>query len=518
MLLNAMYCLDNLASEISVMGVMGPFNYLKDKKETARERRKNMKNNTNFEKEINSLFDTVFPKHEADDEEIVNDIKAAEAAAEINIGDNEFPELVAIVKADPAKADALKYADRVDRGYNILCYTFAKLCDDGSEAATKFKPNDLDKNVINVISEGLGLCKLEDTNCVKIKSINDLKFNDKTKNPIIIDSAIKEAYRMYPVNFVDINNILDVKDFDHEETVNVMDVEQDVVESIKKDEAKVKEKAVEINIETVDPATLEHPQDDTPVKENNGNVKHGTISPITTDQYGRKCIDVVAVGKTEISDYQKNTFNKLFGKFLSDKEYILGKGDGGCLYCTIKDQKGDYTVWIDPGMCVGNGWNVLGNVMTGNPNQPYDTMPVSATDKDITRKIFTIPFYVLSPDDIARSAARMFKDQSIYSVVDMSGMRDNLKKLTPQEMDKLSNKLSCIIKLLRPEQLGRLRFAKFRSVDNFRLFSDEYCTSVFPGVTLTNISDVRIFVNGDEVSIKFNGTETKTRIGYNVMS
>ena len=101
----------------------------------------------------------------------------------------------------------------------------------------------------------------------------------------------------------------------------------------------------------------------------------------------------------------------------------------------------------------------------------------------------------------------MFTNQRIYNVVDMSNIGGWSRKLPTDEFRKLGQKLTFIINCLTPEIRGRMRFLKHSNIDNFELISDNKCRSPFPGQTLTNITNIRVTVSGDDVTI-INGSDT----------
>lgn len=217
------------------------------------------------------------------------------------------------------------------------------------------------------------------------------------------------------------------------------------------------------------------------------------------------------VSKAEIKKLEKE-----LGDLLANYAYQFNK-NGDLIELVIHGSDRMDSYYIDPGVMIGNGFNVICNV-------PGDTIMVNQRHKDILAKVFENPLYCLNQEEIMRVSMDMFMNPRIYYMLDMSKGPEFLPKLSEEEFAKLGKKLSFILNIpWNPNELpfGRMRFRGFKSVDDFTLVSDDKCKSPLSGndETCGFISPgLVVKVNGDKVVVK-NETATKefTITEYNEM-
>lgn len=396
-----------------------------------------------------------------------------------------------------------------------------------------------------------------------VKNI-DLDIEDFTKDgpryrPIVTIETLLEAYKRFPFDLNIIKNDKKSKEEKNEfieriedkESVNEPEVEDAIIDltfSEINNDGDVKEsnnKSAEEKTEepTKEPETVVNKFD------NDGDVEESNDKSTEekTEEPTKKPETVVVkfdndkmviypdedIETIKVPSNQEKKVNDLFGKYLSGFDYQINKFATGALECVIRTKDNMFISHIiDPGLSVGDGYYVLAVISTGNPNKPFDTIPVHYSEDDILKNVFgtTDHKYVLTPDEYQKALGHLFKNHRIYNVIDMSplggSIAENTKigriKKKPEDFRKLGQKLTFIINIVdNTPMLGRMRFSKFTSIDNFELRSDDVggkIRSPFPGDTLETKSGVVIQVNGDDVNIIFRGNNQTYHIdNYGVL-
>lgn len=181
----------------------------------------------------------------------------------------------------------------------------------------------------------------------------------------------------------------------------------------------------------------------------------------------------------------------------------------GDMYELVTEYNGNYTSYIiDPGQIMGTGYGVKCNYHDYRSGV-IDDIFVSVTHKDILKKVFTNPLYVLTPEEAQKVFLDYLPDMNIYKFIDMSKALEFLPKLSQDEKLILNRKLASIIyaNLFAgyseiPFGTPRLRFRSFKSVNDFVLVSDNKCKSA-----ITDCSD--IIVDGVIIKVKEKGFNLK---------
>lgn len=361
-------------------------------------------------------------------------------------------------------------------GFIICCHVFAYLA--GEECLYNSNLSRWERAAANAISTALVKSKMYK----EIKedyTITDFTYDAKNPKVIITPGMIKEARLRYPIT---INGNYD------DSGVEVMDVEEAVMNmgSDKKSE--------ETAIVVVDANGEDIIDGEVVSEESEGKEK---VSPI----FDYEKMNFVESDFIDVTPTQAKTIADLFGKYIGNREYQLLRIPSGYIQMAFNDRN-QYRccINIDPGLCIGNGYNVVGNI-PGNTPGTLDTIMVHYTEDTILNKIFNNPMYVLSPDEIARCMSHMFLNQNIYQWIDMSNMKGRLEKLTKDEFKKLGKKFSFIINSVNDEDKARLRVNYWRSIDEFSLISDNKCKSPFPGNTCEIINGLEVNVKNDTIGV-----------------
>ena len=363
-----------------------------------------------------------------------------------------------------------------------------------------------------------------------VKNI-DLDIEDFTKDgpryrPIVTIETLLEAYKRFPFDLNIIKNDKKSKEknefferIEDKESVNEPEVEEAIIDLT------FSEINNDSNVEESNDKSAEEKTEE-PTKE-----PETVVVKFDNDKmviYPDEDIETIKVPSN-----QEKKVNDLFGKYLSGFDYQINKFVTGALECVIRTKDNTFISHIiDPGLSVGDGYYVLAVISTGNPNKPFDTIPVHYSEDDILKNVFgtTDHKYVLTPDEYQKALGHLFKNHRIYNVIDMSplggSIAENTKigriKKKPEDFRKLGQKLTFIINIVdNTPMLGRMRFSKFTSIDNFELRSDDVggkIRSPFPGDTLETKSGVVIQVDGDDVNIIFRGNNQTYHIdNYGVL-
>lgn len=376
---------------------------------------------------------------------------------------------------------------------------------------------------------------------------SDFGIDGPSYRPIVLNDTLVEAYKRFPVDLSylnpseESNNEDDEKKQDENEEPKIIEKgvieEPDIIdlefeevkddssqnnESDKEDKKDIREKP-----DTVD-SKHEGVKNNPPQsnKSDDKEEKKSSSNPIFNFDNMDFIINNDGVVGSPAPANQEKKFNDLFEKYLDGVEYQVNKFPSGILECVIHKDDTYVSHFIDPGLSVGDGYYVMAIINTGNPASPFDTIPVHNSEEKMLKKIFgtTDRKYVLTPDEYQRALTHLFKNQRIYNVIDMSplggSIGENTKigriKKKPEDFRKLGQKLTFIINCVdNTPMLGRMRFSKFTSIDNFELRSDDKggkVRSPFPPATLENKSGVVVQVDNDDVIIFFNGNSHKYHI------
>ena len=375
-----------------------------------------------------------------------------------------------------------------------------------------------------------------------IRDINlefaDFGIDGPSYRPIVLNETLQEALRLFPV---DLSYLTKLK----KEETKKEEIEDKSPNIIGNDEDYGD--AIIINYQEVPVTGFESEQDKEksvkeeppvkPAKQDDGDKENKNKNPESPvfNYKNMKFIlteDDINKSSNRAPANQEKKFRDIFGKYLEGLEYQVNKFPFGALECVI--HKGDVYVShiVDPGLAVGDGYYVMAVINTGNPSNPFDTIPVHNSEEEILRKVFNTfdHKYVLTPDEYQKALTHLFKNQRIYNVIDMSALGgadgENTKigriKKRPEDFRKLGQKLTFIINCIdNSPMLGRMRFSKFTSIDSFELRSDDKGGNVrspFPPSTLQNKSGVTVQVEKDDVIILFNGNSQKYHIdNYGVL-
>lgn len=204
----------------------------------------------------------------------------------------------------------------------------------------------------------------------------------------------------------------------------------------------------------------------------------------------------------DVTPAQKRDVAAIFGKFIGNRTYQLNRIPSGYIQMVINDNDQVRSVInIDPGLCIGNGYNVVGNIPGANGK--LANIMVHHTEEEIINKIFNNPQYILNPNEITKCMSHMFLNQSIYHWIDMSNMKSRLEKLSDDDFKKLGKKFTFMINSLKEEDRARFRINEWNGIDDFTLISDKKCKSPFPGDTSDKINGIEIRVKEDAIGVTF---------------
>lgn len=193
----------------------------------------------------------------------------------------------------------------------------------------------------------------------------------------------------------------------------------------------------------------------------------------------------------------------------------------GDVYELVTEYNGSYNSYIiDPGQIMGNGYGVKCNYQdyrSGN----IDDIFVSVKHKDILKKVFTNPLYILTPDEAQKVFLDYLPEMNIYRFIDMNKAAEFLPKLTQDEKMILNRKLASIIyaNLFTgypevPFGTPRLRFRSFKSVNDFVLISDNKCKSAITDCSDVIIDGVIIKVKENGFNLRFSDDTTNKGVDY----
>ncbi|MCM1441080.1 MAG: hypothetical protein NC131_18040, partial [Roseburia sp.] len=150
----------------------------------------------------------------------------------------------------------------------------------------------------------------------------------------------------------------------------------------------------------------------------------------------------------DVTPAQKRDVEAIFSKYIGNRTYQLNRIPSGYIQMVINDNDQVRSVInIDPGLCIGNGYNVVGNIPGSTPGT-FGNIMVHYTEEEIVNKIFNNPMYILSPEEINKCMSHMFLNQEIYQWIDMSNMKVRLEKLPSDDYKKLGKKFTFIINSL----------------------------------------------------------------------
>ena len=163
---------------------------------------------------------------------------------------------------------------------------------------------------------------------------------------------------------------------------------------------------------------------------------------------------------------------------------------GDLILMHVGDGKGlDNVYTVDPGICVGNGYNLL-YAYPGVDGRMNNTFINIYKHKDIISKILHNPNYIFSTEEYAAVTADMLENTMIYKYVDFSGMKKHIININDDDKKILSDILSYIIndKGWVPDA-PRFRFTKFKDAQNFTLISDKNVKTPISSIQQVDILD-----------------------------
>lgn len=444
----------------------------------------------------------------------------------------ETPEVLRIVGTAKSSFEKGRMWGRLMGGFSATCHVLAFLSGressygDGWDLDRRLTANMLcDTFRVSRIYKGLENYDLE---------MKDFIPEASSTRPIVTRSTISDALKFFPVPDLDVDRIIfgDPQITDKSEEVVVEEVHQDETIIIDTDgtefripNEKKEEKVVEAVVDEtghakpVDPAEKEAPVEESgaekpdakPVVETGNPVKPPVIK-FDNEKLGMVTSDILQnkPGQSTapaLTKEQQKEFDSFFGEYLKDKSYQLNRINGA-IECVINYGNGAFAnFWFDPKMGVGDAWYLLGNIVSNNGNS-IDTIPVHQNEKEIISKILGDKQYILTPEEVQKAISHLFLNQRIYYVFDMSNMGKHLKGMKKADFDMLGKKLTCVMKAIEgidPNMLGRIRFMKFHSIDNFELVSDEKCKCPFPGQMCEKFTGVKVSLSNDTFVVYFNG-------------
>jgi len=209
----------------------------------------------------------------------------------------------------------------------------------------------------------------------------------------------------------------------------------------------------------------------------------------------------------EPEDENKGAINlqEYFSSMVPEGKHYQVNKNGLLLELVIADNGNYITYCIDPDIVMGNGYNILANVPQNNT---IFASFVNLKHKKIVAKMVNDKAYVLTPEEMSIVRGDMFINDNIYHSIDMSGMSGVISKLTKEEFSKLGKKLSGVINtdmVAIHNQVPRMRFSQFNSIDDFELVSDYRCISPLAGVTSREIHEgLVVSVKGDSIAVDLN--------------
>ncbi|MCM1215944.1 MAG: hypothetical protein NC548_15665 [Lachnospiraceae bacterium] len=423
------------------------------------------------------------------------------------------PGIMELKKTD----DDFKLLSRAFQGFIICSHVMAFLA--GEECLYNNAWPEENKKAANALSSQLvGLKMYKEVK--EDAKLEDFAYHKKHPDIIITKGMLEEAKVRFPItlngsfddsyaNVMDIeDDIRGTRDKKPNFTFSSGPQEQQTSTQQPKEESKPEDLKREENLEVEEPKTeqqSEQPKEEPkPEKEENQEEEPKASSPIFNfdNMHLPPETDFIEVTAT-----QKRDVSAIFDKFIGNRTYQLNRIPSGYIQMVINDKDQIRSVInIDPGLCVGNGYNVVGNV-PGNTPGSFANIMVHYTEEDIIRKIFNNPQYVLNPDEITKCMSHMFLNQSIYHWIDMSNMKVRLEKLSKDEFKKLGKKFTFIINSLEEVDKARFRISEWNGIDSFTMISDKKCKSPFPGDTCDITNGIEIQINGDDVGITWPDTK-----------
>jgi hypothetical protein len=466
-----------------------------------------------------------------------------------------IPEEIKEYCKDMTSSDEIRfgYKGRAFGGYLDACHVFAYLS--GKEASFGESLDKSSRLCCNMICTSVlrisPIYKGEDVKNIT-RDLSEYGIDGPKARPIVTKETLVKAFEMFPVDNLDVSSFMPV-----DNDVDVMDVEEDIVKEKKEEQTKAEQEKAEqpqaevIVLEPQKPVEAEdngkpiidvefkeesekeeakqsEPEEkaEDPVETNEDKVeseekKDENKSPIFKFD-NDKLVLFPEDGVSKVPVKQAEKFKRIFGEYLEDKKYELHRLMGGPIECLIHRENGGYiTHVIDPGLCIGDDYYVIGSFLTQNPLNPVDTIMVHPSEKDIVAKIFNTVdhVYMLTPEEVSRAMTHMFSNQRIYNVFDFSNMGDRITRIRKDEAEyeKFEKILSFIIRSLDgTPMLGRMRFNKWSSVENFELVSYDSGKTVirspFPPQTMDYKSGVKIQVANGEMLVYSNGNTQKITI------
>lgn len=402
-----------------------------------------------------------------------------------------------------SRSEAMDIKSRAAAGFFIACHAFAYLSGkEGKHSSSWLQERKMCANMISKHLVGMEIYPECSTDLGPSDYFIDAK--DKSR-PILTKNIINAAFDRFPVEGIN-------KKFTDDD-VDVMDIEEQIKKAseMENDEKPEGDKDEMIIID-VGPDDIREVDDET------GKPEPDKTKNETDDGSKRPIFDYSKMNLAPETDpkavtpTQAKAISDLFDEFVQGRSYQLNRFPTGAIEMVVNNGNDIAQYWIDPGLCIGNGYNVIARIRIPGKEDQYDTIMVHESERDILSKVFNNRSYLLTPDEVQKCMRHMFANQNIYHWIDMSNMQKRLEKLSTDEFRKLGKKFTFIINAVDQNHKGRMRVSAWKSIEKFTLVSDSKVKIPFPGVCNDKLSGVTVDVEGDNVTISYVDQPSSTTV------